>query len=76
MPLLGIDGTLRKRARGESVAGQAHIKGGTLSDARAMAGYVLDSAGKRWVVVMIVNHTNAPLTQDAQDALLAWIYAR
>jgi serine-type D-Ala-D-Ala carboxypeptidase/endopeptidase (penicillin-binding protein 4) len=76
MPLLGIDGTLRKRARGESVAGQAHIKGGTLSDARAMAGYLLDSAGKRWVVVMIVNHANAPLTQDAQDALLSWLYGR
>ena len=76
MPLLGIDGTLRKRARGESVAGQAHIKGGTLSDARAMAGYVLDSAGRRWVVVMMVNHANAPLTQDAQDALLAWVYSR
>jgi serine-type D-Ala-D-Ala carboxypeptidase/endopeptidase (penicillin-binding protein 4) len=76
MPLLGIDGTLRKRARGESVAGQAHIKGGTLSDARAMAGYVLDSAGKRWVVVMLVNHANAPLTQDAQDQLLAWVFAR
>jgi serine-type D-Ala-D-Ala carboxypeptidase/endopeptidase (penicillin-binding protein 4) len=76
MPLLGIDGTLRKRARGESVAGQAHIKGGTLSDARAMAGYVLDSAGRRWVVVMIVNHPNAPLTQDAQDAVLNWVYSR
>ena len=76
MPLLGIDGTLRKRARGESVAGQAHIKGGTLSDARAMAGYVLDSAGRRWVVVMMVNHANAPLTQDAQDALLTWVYSR
>lgn len=76
MPLLGIDGTLRRRARGESVAGQAHIKGGTLSDARAMAGYLLDSAGKRWVVVMIVNHPNAPLTQDAQDQLLGWLYSR
>ena len=76
MPLLGIDGTLRKRARGESVAGQAHIKGGTLSDARAMAGYLLDNAGRRWVVVMMVNHANAPLTQDAQDQLLAWVYSR
>ncbi len=76
LPLLGVDGTLRKRARGESVAGQAHIKSGTLSDVRAMAGYVLDSTGKHWVVVMIVNHANAPLTQDAQDALLAWVYAR
>ncbi len=75
MPLLGVDGTLKKRARSESVAGQAHIKGGTLNDVRAMAGYVLDQSGKRWVVVMMVNHNNALLTQAAQDALIAWVYA-
>ena len=74
MPLLGVDGTLRNRmrggvgsGRGDSVAGQAHIKGGTLNDARAMAGYVLDANNHRWIVVMIVNHPNALMTQAAQD---------
>lgn len=75
MSLLGIDGTLRRRGRSDAVAGQAHIKSGTLNDARAIAGYVLDSSGKRWSVVMIVNHPNATQTQAAQDALLAWVYA-
>ncbi len=75
MSLLGVDGTLRRRGRGEPVAGQAHIKSGTLNDARAVAGYVLDSKGKRWSVVMIVNHPNAMQAQAAQDALLAWVYA-
>ena len=76
MPLLGVDGTLRRRGRSDAIAGQAHIKGGTLNDSRAMAGFVLDQNNRRWVVVMIVNHPNALLTQPAQDALLAWVYAR
>ena len=76
MPLLGVDGTMRKRSRTEGVAGQAHIKGGTLSDVRAIGGYVLDKSGKRWVVVLMVNDVNAAATQRAQDLLLAWVYGR
>jgi serine-type D-Ala-D-Ala carboxypeptidase/endopeptidase (penicillin-binding protein 4) len=75
MPLLGVDGTLRKRARSDAVAGQAHVKTGTLNDAAAIAGYVQDMNGRRWLVVMMINHANAPQTQAAQDALLAWVHA-
>ena len=75
MSLLGLDGTLRRRSRSEVVAGRAHLKTGTLNDAAAIAGYVLDVNGKRWSVVMLVNHPNAPQVQEAQDALLAWVYA-
>jgi D-alanyl-D-alanine carboxypeptidase/D-alanyl-D-alanine-endopeptidase (penicillin-binding protein 4) len=71
----GVDGTLRRRNKADSLAGQAHIKGGTLNDVRAIAGYVLDTNGRRWIVTMIVNHPNALLTQSAQDALLGWVYA-
>ena len=76
MPIAGIDGTMRRRVRGESVAGQAHIKTGLLADVRAMAGYVLDRSGKRIAVVMLVNHPNAQLAQPAMDALLGWVYDR
>jgi serine-type D-Ala-D-Ala carboxypeptidase/endopeptidase (penicillin-binding protein 4) len=75
MPLLGVDGTLRKRARSDAVAGQAHVKTGTLNDAAAIAGYVQDMNGRRWLVVMMINHANAPQAQAAQDALLAWVHA-
>jgi D-alanyl-D-alanine carboxypeptidase/D-alanyl-D-alanine-endopeptidase (penicillin-binding protein 4) len=74
LPVVATDGTMRRRLRGERIAGQAHIKTGLLNDARAMAGYVLDRAGKRHVVVMLVNHPNAPQADAAQDALLAWVY--
>lgn len=74
LSLVGVDGTLRRRARHDSVAGQAHIKSGTLNDVRAMAGFVLDANGRRWIVVMMINHPNAPLAQAAQDALLSAIH--
>jgi serine-type D-Ala-D-Ala carboxypeptidase/endopeptidase (penicillin-binding protein 4) len=74
LPVVATDGTMRKRLRGEGIAGQAHIKTGLLNDARAMAGYVLDRQGRRHVVVMLVNHGNAPQADAAQDALLAWVY--
>jgi D-alanyl-D-alanine carboxypeptidase/D-alanyl-D-alanine-endopeptidase (penicillin-binding protein 4) len=74
LPVVASDGTMRKRLRGERVAGNAHIKTGLLSDARAIAGYVLDRGGRRHVVVMIVNHPKAPQADAAMDALLEWVY--
>ena len=74
MPLVAMDGTMRRRMKGASIAGQAHIKTGSLADTRAIAGYVLDRAGRRYAVTMIVNHPNAQLAQAAQDTLLNWVY--
>jgi D-alanyl-D-alanine carboxypeptidase/D-alanyl-D-alanine-endopeptidase (penicillin-binding protein 4) len=74
MPLVGYDGTMRKRLKNREVAGQAHIKTGSLNDVRAIAGYVLASSGKYYVVVFLINHPNAAGGQAAQDALLQWVY--
>ncbi|MBI1889769.1 MAG: D-alanyl-D-alanine carboxypeptidase/D-alanyl-D-alanine-endopeptidase [Burkholderiales bacterium] len=74
MPLAGYDGTMRSRVKQKSVAGNAHIKTGSLNDVRSMAGYVLAASGKRYAVVCIVNHVNAARSHDAQDALLQWVY--
>jgi serine-type D-Ala-D-Ala carboxypeptidase/endopeptidase (penicillin-binding protein 4) len=76
LPVVAADGTMRKRLHGEPVAGNAHVKTGLLSDTRAMAGFVLDSAGRRHAVVMIVNHANAPQAEAAFDALLQVVRAR
>jgi D-alanyl-D-alanine carboxypeptidase/D-alanyl-D-alanine-endopeptidase (penicillin-binding protein 4) len=75
LPVVAADGTMRKRMRGERIAGQAHIKTGLLVDARTMAGFVLDQAGRRHVVVMFVNHPNAPQADAAHEALLNWVFA-
>jgi serine-type D-Ala-D-Ala carboxypeptidase/endopeptidase (penicillin-binding protein 4) len=74
LPVVAADGTMKKRLKGERVAGNAHIKTGLLADARAIAGYVLDRRGQRHVVVMIVNHPKAPQADAAMDALLEWVY--
>jgi len=74
LPVVAVDGTMKRRLKGEGVAGQAHIKTGLLADARAMAGYVLDRSGRRHVVVMFVNHANSGDAQPAMDALLRWVY--
>ena len=74
MAMAGVDGTARKRLRDSPARGFAHIKTGTLNGARAMAGYVLDSNGRRHVVVMLVNHPNAWASRAAQDTLLEWVW--
>ena len=76
MPLVAVDGTMKKRLASADVAGQAHIKTGSLSGVRTIAGYVLDGKGRTTVVVCIVNHAQAGGAQAAQDALLKWVYAR
>ena len=74
LPLVALDGTMRRRLKSESVAGRAHIKTGSLMDANTMAGYLLDQNGRRHVVVFFINHPNARQGQAAQDALLKWVY--
>jgi D-alanyl-D-alanine carboxypeptidase/D-alanyl-D-alanine-endopeptidase (penicillin-binding protein 4) len=74
LPLLAVDGTMKRRLAGAPVAGRAHVKTGLLDGVRAIAGYVLDARGRRVVVVFIVNHDNAAGAQGAQDALLQWVY--
>ncbi|MGQ0654340.1 MAG: D-alanyl-D-alanine carboxypeptidase/D-alanyl-D-alanine endopeptidase [Betaproteobacteria bacterium] len=75
LPVVAVDGTMRKRLLGGSVAGQAHIKTGLLGDARSIAGYVLDRNGKRQAVVMVINHPRAGEAQAALDAFLEWVYS-
>jgi len=72
LPVLSVDGTLKQRGR--LAGGQAHLKGGTLAGVQAIAGYVLDRRGRRWIVVMVINHANAGPAQPAVDALVDWIY--
>lgn len=76
LPLYGVDGTLRRRGATENdlLLGRARLKSGTLNDTRALAGYLQDAEGRRWIVVILINHPNAPQTQTAQDALLQWVY--
>jgi serine-type D-Ala-D-Ala carboxypeptidase/endopeptidase (penicillin-binding protein 4) len=72
LPIFAVDGTFGMRPA-YAAAGRAHVKGGTLTGVQSMAGYAVDRAGRRWIVVMIVNHPNANAAQPALDALLEWV---
>ncbi|MEI7612762.1 MAG: D-alanyl-D-alanine carboxypeptidase/D-alanyl-D-alanine-endopeptidase [Betaproteobacteria bacterium] len=76
LPLAGIDGTLRKRLGNSAATGRAHLKTGYLEGVRAIAGYVLDSNDKRWVVVFLINSPKSRLGKPAMDALLRWVAER
>jgi D-alanyl-D-alanine carboxypeptidase/D-alanyl-D-alanine-endopeptidase (penicillin-binding protein 4) len=77
LPVVGVDGTLR-RLKDLTYARQAHLKGGTIEGVRALAGFVLDATGRRWIVACLINH---PTIHNGNarpifDALLTWIYTR
>ena len=75
LAVAATDGTMRKRFADESVADQALLKTGTLEGVRALAGYVLGHAARRYVVVCFVNHPNAAHAQRALDLLVERVYA-
>jgi serine-type D-Ala-D-Ala carboxypeptidase/endopeptidase (penicillin-binding protein 4) len=72
--VVAADGTMKTRLNATDVAGQAHVKSGSLANARAIAGYVLDNSARALIVVCLVNHARARDARTAQDALLQWVY--
>lgn len=74
LPIVAIDGTLKRRFVDTPLAGRAHLKSGSLQDVRALAGYLLNRSGKRLIFVLLVNHPNAERAEAAQRALLTWAH--
>jgi D-alanyl-D-alanine carboxypeptidase/D-alanyl-D-alanine-endopeptidase (penicillin-binding protein 4) len=75
LPIVALDGTLKRRFNGSSLTGSAHLKTGTLRDVSALAGYVYTVRGQRVSFVMLVNHANARRSEAAQRVLLEWVQA-
>lgn len=76
LPLAAMDGTMRRRLRNTPVAGQAHIKTGSLRNVRAIAGITRDNNGQSWAVTAIVNHAAAGSSREALDLLLTDVHRR
>ena len=70
LAVAAVDGTVQKRFRDGSVAGQALLKTGTLEGVRALAGYVIDAEGRRYILAAVVNHANAARAAPALDYLV------
>ncbi|MBB5192501.1 D-alanyl-D-alanine carboxypeptidase/D-alanyl-D-alanine-endopeptidase (penicillin-binding protein 4) [Silvimonas terrae] len=73
LPIAAVDGTMKKRLKDSDVAGEAHIKTGTLKNVRAAAGFVRADDGRMRVVVAILNHPQAERGLPVLDAVLAWV---
>jgi D-alanyl-D-alanine carboxypeptidase/D-alanyl-D-alanine-endopeptidase (penicillin-binding protein 4) len=56
LPLAGVDGTLLERMRGTAAAGNARGKTGTMSNVRALAGYVTTRDGEPLAFAIIANN--------------------
>lgn len=74
LPIIGVDGTVKKRLNGSGVAQHAHLKTGTLGGVKAIAGYVHTQSGKQYILVFLINHPAAGAGQAAQDALVHWVW--
>jgi D-alanyl-D-alanine carboxypeptidase/D-alanyl-D-alanine-endopeptidase (penicillin-binding protein 4) len=73
LPIAGVDGTMRKRLGKEIAPGDARLKGGTLNNTVAIAGYVRDSRGRNWIVVGMINRPDAEPGRKVLDALVDWV---
>lgn len=70
LPILGLDGTLKKRLSEPVSQGMAYLKTGSLDGVSSIAGYVQDTQGKRYVLVMMVNYPHAAAARVVQDGLI------
>jgi D-alanyl-D-alanine carboxypeptidase/D-alanyl-D-alanine-endopeptidase (penicillin-binding protein 4) len=73
LPIAGVDGTLIHRMRSGAATGHAYLKTGTLSDTRALAGYVRAQSGRVYAVSMVVTDRAAAKGTSALDSLVEWI---
>lgn len=65
---------MRKRLR--NMAGDAHIKTGTLNNVRAIAGFSRDGRGNTWAVVAILNHDRPWGASSILDQVLISLQSR
>ena len=56
LPVAGVDGTMRERFKGSAAAGQVRAKTGTISNVRALSGYVPTTDGEWLAFSIIVNN--------------------
>jgi len=76
LSIIGMDGTARNRLKRREEAGHAHVKTGTLDNVSAIAGFVDAKSGRRFVVVGLLNHTQAQYRTGEQiwNALIQWAF--
>jgi serine-type D-Ala-D-Ala carboxypeptidase/endopeptidase (penicillin-binding protein 4) len=74
LPIVALDGGMRKRLRTSPAASRSRIKTGTLRDSTAVAGYVTSDAGESYNMVAIIDHPLAKrkVARPIVDAIIDW----
>jgi D-alanyl-D-alanine carboxypeptidase/D-alanyl-D-alanine-endopeptidase (penicillin-binding protein 4) len=75
MPIVAVDGTMRRRLKDSPAAGHARLKTGTLKNVVAVAGYVPDANGHPCVVVAMINNdlVGGGKGRKVLDTLVDWV---
>lgn len=75
LPIVAVDGAMRKRLAESPAATHARIKTGTLRDVSAVAGYVQDASGNTCIVVAMIHHPAADrrIARPILDSLIDWV---
>lgn len=75
LPIVGVDGTMRRRLKDSPAYERARMKTGTLKNVTALAGYVPDANGQQCVVVAMLNSDSAGEGKGRAvlDALVDWV---
>lgn len=75
LPIVGMDGSMRKRLKSSNAEARARIKTGTLKNVVAIAGYVRDQQQNDWIVVGIINSDEAGISRARPilDELINWV---
>jgi len=77
LPIAGVDGTLKSRMIGTPAQNNVHAKTGTLSQARALSGYVTGRSGRLYVFSLLMNNFpgNARSAGAVQDQFVEYLAA-
>jgi D-alanyl-D-alanine carboxypeptidase/D-alanyl-D-alanine-endopeptidase (penicillin-binding protein 4) len=72
LPLAGRDGTLANRMKGTAAEGNARAKTGSMSNVRALSGYVTSGDGEALAFSILANNfeTTADIVNRATDAIV------
>ena len=76
LPVGGVDGSLAARFKAPATAGKVFAKTGTLSEARALSGYIVAASGQTVVFsILCTDHrpSSPPADRAAMDKIVAAI---
>jgi serine-type D-Ala-D-Ala carboxypeptidase/endopeptidase (penicillin-binding protein 4) len=76
LPIMGVDGTLAARQKDTRLEGHVHAKTGSMSNVRALAGYVTTDRGEHLAFAIVANNFKgraAPIDAVVDRALAALV---